>query len=56
MRTWKEKESFRIISINITGNIIKILLREGKIVFGFNPRHRKNRKNHIFAYFWFKIH
>jgi hypothetical protein len=49
MRTWKEKESFRIISTNITGNIIKILSRqgEGKHVFGFNPRYRRNRKNHV---------
>jgi hypothetical protein len=35
-----------IASINITKNIIKILLQEGEgiNVFGFNPQHRRNRK------------
>ena len=35
-----------IVSINITKNIIKILLQEGEgiNVFGFNPQHRRNRK------------
>jgi hypothetical protein len=42
----ERKGIFLIASINITQNIIKILLQEGegKNIFGFNPQHIRNRK------------